>query len=441
MFPETELDRRLRLGLEATGHGQATEVQQAVLTPALAGRDVLVSAATGSGKTLAYLVPAAQRILAAEGRAKSGALLLVLTPTRELARQVASVCTALTEKSPLRVEVITGGAEQKYQRAQLRRDPEVVVGTPGRLLEMCQKKALDLSALSTLVIDEADRMLDLGMQEEVLAILEHLPAAKPQVMLLSATLKHRGLSAVIKHALNDPAEVRIGPRRRAHSNIQHQRILADHEAHKEELLLALAGDERYRKILVFTNKRVRSEKLAGNLRAAGLRSAALHGEMSTEDRKRVVNQLREGALRVVCASDVAARGLDIDGIDLVINFDVPTSGDDYLHRSGRTGRGSAEGVAISLVQAREWNLMASIQRYLGETFELLALPGLKARYAGPRKVKGSGKAAGKKKKATPGKKSAAGKKAATKSRRKPAGIGGTKPSGGAGDGFAPLKRR
>jgi len=213
--------------------------------------------------------------------------------------------------------------------------------------------------------------------------------------MLSATLQHKGLGGVARELLKDPQEVAIGQVRQPHSNIFHQRILADSQEHKDKLLIALLRAGGYKRALVFANKRIGAKRLAGLLDYHKLRSDCLHGEMSTEDRKQVMTRFNDDKLDVLCASDVAARGLDVKDIDLVVNYDLPHSGDDYLHRTGRTGRAGANGLAVSLVSAPEWNLMISIQRYLSLEFEQRKLPGLKARYSGPKKTKSSGKAAGK----------------------------------------------
>jgi ATP-dependent RNA helicase SrmB len=191
VFEELPLDRHLRLGIDALALTAATEVQKLVVPTALRGVDLLVSAETGSGKTLAYLIPLAQKILAAPGTRQPGTLAVILVPTRELARQVLKQCRQLLVMSPLKVQAITGGADFKYQKAQLRKDPEIVVATPGRLLEHCQKRSVDLNGLQTLVLDEADRMLDMGFRDDVVKVAGFCPVGK-QVLLLSATLSHRG---------------------------------------------------------------------------------------------------------------------------------------------------------------------------------------------------------------------------------------------------------
>ena len=397
MFEELQLDRRLRLGLDALALPEPTEVQQQVVPVALQGEDLQVSAETGSGKTLAYLIPIAHHILTAKTGARSGTLALILVPTRELARQVLKHCRQLLEKSPVIAQVITGGADFKYQKSLLRKDPEIVIATPGRMLEHCEKGSAELGSLQTLVLDEADRMLDMGFRDDVTKIAGYC-AADRQVLMLSATPGHRGVKTVAKSLLKEPRIIAVGESRQPHSSIFHQLILADSQEHKDKLLAALLRTGGFQRALIFGNKRTTAVRLANLLRYHDFRCGCLQGDMSTEERKHVMHQFHEGKVDIVCASDVAARGLDVKGIDLVVNYDMPHSGDDYLHRTGRTGRAGAQGLAVSLVTAIEWNLMISIERYLKLEFERRTLPGLKARYAGPKKVKSSGKAAGSKKK-------------------------------------------
>ncbi|QIB66404.1 DEAD/DEAH box helicase [Kineobactrum salinum] len=438
MLEEFDLDRSLQLALAELAYTTATEVQQQLLPPALEGRDLRVSAPTGSGKTLAYLLPLLQRLLTEPLPPSAGILGLVLVPTRELARQVLKECRQLLAKSNLRADAVTGGADFKYQKSLLRKNPEVLVATPGRLLEHCERRSTDLLGLRVLVLDEADRMLEMGFREDVLKIAGFCGSER-QTLMLSATLHSRGLGEISDSLQHEPVTISCGEIRAAHKDIFHQRILADNLAHKDALLLALLADSRGRKQLVFANKRSTAARLAGLLRHHGLRAGCLHGEMSTEERKQVVTLFSQGSVDIVTASDLAARGLDIEGIDTVINYDLPHSGDDYLHRTGRTGRAGAQGLAISLIGASDWNLMISIQRYLKLEMEPRSLPGLKARYAGPKKLKSSGKAAGQKKKSTDAgqvkkKERLRDKKARGRPRRKSA-------DAPANDGFAPLLKK
>ncbi|MFV8820063.1 DEAD/DEAH box helicase [Haliea sp. E17] len=434
MFEDMELDRGLRLGLENLGLETPTPVQAAAVPALIAGSDLRISAQTGSGKTLAYLLPALQRILAEPASRKSGALAVVLVPTRELARQVLKNCRDLAAKTPLNAMALTGGADFKYQKSELRKNPEVIIATPGRLLEHCEKGSADLASVRTLVLDEADRMLDMGFRDEVLQIAAFCPPER-QVVLLSATLNHAGLGSVAQALLQQPQTINIDPPRSASEGIRHQHILADSPSHKDALLAALLQQQEFRRALVFANQRSIAERLANQLAGGELKTACLHGELTTEERKAVMTRFRDGRIQVLCASDLAARGLDVPDIDLVVNYDLPRSGDDYLHRTGRTGRAGAQGLAISLVGANEWNLMISIQRYLKLELERSAVPGLKARYQGPGKVKSSGKAVGPKKKKTD--KTAAAKK---KQRARDQKSRGKHRANVSADGFAPLTR-
>lgn len=399
LFADLPLDRRLHLGLESMELTKPTEVQKAVIPAALAGGDLMISAETGSGKTLAYLIPLVQSLLDGSNQRGVGTLALVIVPTRELARQVLKQCRKLTAKAPVSVQGISGGADFKYQRAIFRKDPEIIIATPGRLLEHCEKGSADLSSVRTLVLDEADRVLDMGFRDDVLKINQFCPSGK-QVLMLSATLKHKGLGGVAGELLEQPETISIGQVRQPHSSITHQMILADSPQHKDKLLIALLQKGGFERALVFSNKRATAQRLAGLLAYHKLRCATLHGEMSTEERKLVMSRFADGKLDIVSASDLAARGLDIESIDLVVNYELPRKGDDYLHRTGRTGRAGATGVAVSLVGHSEWNLMTSIQRYLKLDVEKRSLPGLKAKYNGPKAIKSSGKAAGSKKKRT-----------------------------------------
>ena len=237
-------------------------------------------------------------------------------------------------------------------------------------------------------------MLDLGFAEDVLAIIGHTNPAR-QSLLFSATLHHRGLAAITDQLLRDPRVLVINPVREGHPDITHQVILSDDTEHKQAQLLWLLQNEPAEKVLVFTNTRERAIALGPLLVGQGQRSVVLHGELDQRERNRVMGLVHGGQVRILIATDVAARGLDIPGVQLVVNFELARSGDDYLHRTGRTGRAGEKGLAIALVGPKEWNLMESIERYLGLEFQARAIPGLKAAFSGPGKPKGPRKSASK----------------------------------------------
>ncbi len=390
-FTEFHLPEPLLRGLDKAGLDTPTPVQAQVIPLVQEGLDLLVSAATGSGKTAAFLLPMMQHFLD-HPAPRSATRALILVPTRELARQIHIHFMSLASFTRLSTGVIMGGERRDRQIATLRRNPDILVATPGRLLEYIDSGTgvADLADLEYLVLDEADRMLDLGFADDVLAIIERTNPAR-QSLLFSATLNHRGLGAMTDGLLRNPRVVVVNPVREQHPDISHQVILSDDTGHKQRQLLWLLQNEPAAKTLVFVNTRERTTGLCGFLQGQGQRVGALHGELDQRERNRIMGLLHGGQISVLIATDVAARGLDIPGLDLVVNFELARSGDDYLHRTGRTGRAGEKGRAIALVGAKEWNRMESIERYLNLSFEVRAIPGLKADFTGPTKRKGPSK--------------------------------------------------
>ncbi|MBN2886845.1 MAG: DEAD/DEAH box helicase [Chromatiaceae bacterium] len=384
-FDALSLSEPLLRALAKIGHHQPTPVQAAAIPAALAGRDLLVSAATGSGKTAAFLLPSLQRLLDSEAPPQ-GVRALVLTPTRELARQIHDTFLQLASYTRLTAEAITGGESRAHQISALRRNPDLLIATPGRLREFLDSGQADLRALQILILDEADRMLDMGFAEEVLDIIGRTNPER-QTLLFSATLEHRSLARLIGPCLRDPERIALDAVRVQHPNIRHQVLLSDDPEHKRRQLSWLLEQESFEKALIFTNTRDSANQLGEALRAAGQRVAVLHGELDQRERKRVMGLFQRGEVRALIATDLAARGLDIAGVERVFNLEVARTGEDYLHRSGRTGRAGQEGVSILLVGPSEWNRLESIGRYLGLNFEWRAIEGLKARFKGPAKKK------------------------------------------------------
>ena len=380
-FAEFDLDNGLLKGLEKLGLKTPTPVQEQVIPAVLTGKDIQASARTGSGKSAAFMLPLLQ-LMIAKPAPRTATRCLVLSPTRELAMQLDKHCRDLSRFTDIDSLVIVGGEGFKEQQARLRKNPEVVIGTPGRLLEHVQKGSLELDDLEFLVLDEADRILDMGFRDDVMAIVERCNA-KRQTLLLSATLEHQGIGNISREVQRSPQKISIDSHRSAHSNIRQEIILADDPGHKQQLCNWLLANEEYGKALVFTNTRVHAEELAVFLIRQGQRAACLHGEMLPDERKRVMHLYRDGKVKVLVATDLAARGLDVPEISLVINYALARSGDEYVHRIGRTGRADATGVAISLVSPQEWNRMESISRYLAVTFTQREVSELPARFKGP----------------------------------------------------------
>ncbi|WP_107320806.1 DEAD/DEAH box helicase [Pseudomonas paraeruginosa] len=438
LFSQFPLHERLLKALDSLSFSEPTPVQAAAIPQALEGRDLRVTAQTGSGKTAAFLLPLLNRLLAEE-KPRSLARALILLPTRELAQQTLKEVERFAQFTFIKSCLITGGEDFKVQGARLRKNPEIVIGTPGRLLEQRNAGNLPLQDIEVLVLDEADadRMLDMGFADDVLALANACPAER-QTLLFSATHSGAGLNKVIAEVLREPQVLRLNQVGELNENVRQQVITADDVAHKEQLLQWLLGNETYTKAIVFTNTRVSADRLTGRLIANQHKVFVLHGEKDQKDRKLAIERLKQGAVKILVATDVAARGLDVEGLDLVINFDMPRSGDEYVHRIGRTGRAGAEGLAISLICHNDWNLMSSVERYLKQHFERRNIKELKAAYQGPKKLKASGKAAGSKKKKQD-RKGAAAKPAA---RRKPAARPKAGPSAVvSADGMAPLRRK
>lgn len=439
MFTELALHDRLLKALAELSFDQPTAVQSAAIPPAIAGEDLYVIAQTGSGKTAAYVLPILHRLMNDDSQPLAPRA-LILSPTRELAQQIHKDIQALARFTFLKAELVVGGEGFKVQAARLRKNPDIVVATPGRALEQLKASGLDLSCVQTLVIDEADRMLDMGFSEDVLTIASACPEQR-QTMLFSATTGSAGLKHIIKQVLREPRWLELDSAREDTPAIRQQVIPVDDNTHREALLKWLLLNEGAGKAIVFTNTRAMADRLGGVLRSVkGLRVHVLHGEKDQKDRKQAIERFKQGGDGVLVATDVAARGLDIRELDLVINFDMPRSGDDYLHRVGRTGRAGAEGVAISLVSAHEWNLMSSIERYLRRHFERRIIKELAGSFRGPKKVKASGKPVGPKKKKDDKKKIKRPKTAKPAAKHKPAAPRGQLVPGSS-DGMAPPKRR
>ena len=370
-FAELGLAPRLLDAVTAAGYTRPTPVQREAIPLALQGHDLLVSSQTGSGKTAAFMLPCLHRLILAGPSRRPR--VLVLTPTRELAQQVSSAALDLAGRRGPRVAVLVGGASYAVQLKQLRGPLDIVVATPGRLMDHLQRGKLDLSGIDTLVLDEADRMLDMGFIDDIEAVVARLPAAR-QTLLFSATLD--GVVGTLAARVTRQAR-RIEIARTLQAPKIEQRLLfADGHDHKLRLLDHLLSDSTLRQAVVFTATKAGAEDLAGRLRDQGHAVQALHGDMSQGARNRALRALREGRARILVATDVAARGLDVPGLSHVVNFDLPMQAEDYVHRIGRTGRAGRAGQAYTLAYLRERGKVKGIERFIGSTIPVATLPGL-----------------------------------------------------------------
>ncbi len=370
-FAELGLAPRLLEAVTAAGFTHPTPVQREAIPLALQGHDLLVSSQTGSGKTAAFMLPCLHRLILAGPSRRPR--VLVLTPTRELAQQVSSAALDLAGRRGPRVAVLVGGAPYAVQLKQLRGPLDIVVATPGRLMDHLQRGKLDLSGIDTLVLDEADRMLDMGFIDDIDAVVARLPAAR-QTLLFSATLD--GVVGTLAARVTRAAQHIEIARTLQAPKIEQRLLFADGHDHKLRLLDHLLSDSTLRQAVVFTATKAGAEDLAGRLEDQGHAVQALHGDMTQGARNRALRALREGRARILVATDVAARGLDVPGISHVVNFDLPMQAEDYVHRIGRTGRAGRAGQAYTLAYLRERGKVKGIERFTGSTIPVATLPGL-----------------------------------------------------------------
>jgi superfamily II DNA/RNA helicase len=353
--------------LAALGYKDPTPVQSQAIPAVLAGRDVMAAAQTGTGKTAAFALPLLQRLVMDGGQVASNATrALVLVPTRELAEQVHESVRAYGAGLPLRTMVAYGGVAINPQMMKLRRGVDLLVATPGRLLDLHDKNALKFSQVQTLVLDEADRMLDLGFARELDVILAALPK-KRQTLLFSATFSDpiRALAAKLLH---DPVSIEASPRNTTVKAIRQWVVPVD-KKRKLELFIHLLKQHGWSQVLAFAKTRKGVDELVGLLAAKRIDADSIHGDKPQPARLRALDRFKAGEVRVLVATDVAARGLDIEELPVVVNFDLPIVAEDYVHRTGRTGRAGASGEAVSLVCADEVQQLAAIEQLTGQALK------------------------------------------------------------------------
>lgn len=368
-FSDLGLAPPLLHALEQLGYEEPTPIQRIAIPPLLEGRDLLGLAATGTGKTAAFALPLLQRV----GKGSGLATALILVPTRELAVQVAQAVHRYGRELSIEVLPIYGGQAFRQQLRVLKRGVDVVVATPGRALDHIRRGTLDLSQVEAMVLDEADEMLDMGFADDIDEILAAVPTER-QTLLFSATLSPR-IAQVARRHLNDPVEVRIGEEESGDAGPRvAQRAYLVRRPHKTAALGRVLDLEAPDAALVFCRTRNDVDELVEALNARGYRAEAMHGGMSQDERERVMRKLRGGAVDLLVATDVAARGLDVSHLTHVINYEVPNAPRSYVHRIGRVGRAGREGVAITLVDPREHALLRNIERLTKQKIAVEALP-------------------------------------------------------------------
>ncbi|SEF72554.1 ATP-dependent RNA helicase SrmB [Vibrio hangzhouensis] len=380
-FAELDLDPTLLEAIEEMGFSRPTEVQAQAIPQALDAKDILASAPTGTGKTASFAIPAIQYLLDFPRKKAGPARILVLTPTRELAMQVAEQTRALAKYSRLKVATITGGVTYDSHAETLAQTQDIVVATPGRLMEYIESERFDCRAIEWLVLDEADRMLDMGFGPTV----DRLSAEcrwRKQTLLFSATLEGRGVEGFTADLLNEPAEIDAEPSLRERKKITQWYHRADSAEHKLALLKHILSEQAQRTI-VFVKTRERLAELRQQLDSAQIPCSWIQGEMPQDRRNNAISRFREGSVNILLATDIAARGIDLPDVSHVINYDLPRSADVYLHRIGRTARAGKKGIAISLVEAHDQPMMDRVGRYTKELIKERFIEGMRPTHKKP----------------------------------------------------------
>jgi len=371
LFNQLGLSAELLRAVERQGYREATPIQREAIPHILEGRDILASAQTGTGKTAGFTLPLLQRLQhTSSGKRRVRALVLV--PTRELAAQVSESVRNYGCHLPLRSMQIFGGVSIRPQITQLREGVDIVVATPGRLLDHAQQGTIDLSAIEILVLDEADRMLDMGFIRDIRRIIKLIPRER-QNLLFSATFS-KEIRALAANLLHNPAEVQVAPRNATVEKVS-QLVHPVDKRRKRELLSHRIGKDNWRQVLVFTRTKHGANRLAQQLSDDGLHAVAIHGNKSQGARTKALKDFKAGKVRILVATDIAARGLDIDKLPHVVNYELPNVPEDYVHRIGRTARAGLDGHAVSLVCVDEQKLLHDIERLLKREIRKEIIPG------------------------------------------------------------------
>ena len=378
-FESLNLHPAILRAIEEAGYTNPTPIQAQAIPEVIAGRDLLASAQTGTGKTAAFTLPALN-LLATPHESKSrGPRILVLVPTRELAAQVNDSARKYGKYIRARTVSIVGGMPYPLQNKLLSQPLDILVATPGRFIDHLERGRIDTSRLQMLILDEADRMLDMGFMPDVERICEALPAER-QTLLFSATLDGN-IGRIARDILKNPKTIEIAQQKEKHANIEQRLHFVDDMTHKNKLLEHLLIAPEVNQTIIFTSTKRHADVLAEDLYAAGHKTAALHGDMTQGARNRTLTKLRHGDVKVLVATDVAARGIDVAGISHVINYDLPKFAEDYVHRIGRTGRAGATGVAISFASNMDRHLLRKIEQFTGQRMEPAVIEGFEPKRA------------------------------------------------------------
>jgi superfamily II DNA/RNA helicase len=373
-FEELNLNANILKAISTCGYTTPTPIQEKAIPLVMAGNDLIATAQTGTGKTAAFVLPALERLTAAPKLQGKGPRVLVLTPTRELAAQVMDAARTYSRGTKLRSGSILGGMPYREQLRLLSAPVDIIVATPGRFLDHLERGSVRLDRLEMLILDEADRMLDMGFSEDMEKIVNAAPSER-QTLMFTATMDNT-VARLAEKMLRNPQRVELAVRTSSHELIEQRLHVADNLNHKKELLRHLINDEGLKRAIIFSATKRDADDLAKELSRSGHPAAALHGDMSQMARNKTIEGMRRGRIRLLVATDVAARGLDVNGISHVINFDLPRFAEDYVHRIGRTGRAGASGIAISFVSSSELSYLERIERFIGKKLPEQNIDGL-----------------------------------------------------------------
>ncbi|AWD32744.1 ATP-dependent RNA helicase RhlE [Candidatus Kinetoplastibacterium sorsogonicusi] len=375
-FKSLGLHKDILSALQKIGFNEPTAIQKETIPFAISGKDIIASAETGSGKTAAFILPSLHMLATQPGtNIINNAKILVLTPTRELAVQIAKMTAIYAHFLPnIKIATIVGGVSYKIQTKTLSKKVDIIIATPGRLIDQIQNGKLKLDSIQLLILDEADRMLDMGFIDDINHIINCIPK-NHQTLFFSATLG-RDVERLSAKMLNNPVKISLTNNKHQHNNITQKLMYADNESHKIKILEYILNNSNVDQAIIFTSTKKGADILSNLLFSNGFSSKSLHGDMNQKQRTNTISQLQRGKIKILVATDVAARGIDIENISHAINFDVPMQVDDYIHRIGRTGRAGKKGIALTIAIHNEYHKIKDIEHHIGKQINSETITGL-----------------------------------------------------------------
>lgn len=382
LIEDLPIDRRLITSVSHLGFTETTQIQAQAVPVAVSGKDLLASSKTGSGKTLAYLLPAMQRVLKNRALTRRDPRVLILTPTRELAKQVYAQLRLLVSNTSVKSILVLGGENFNDQVKAIDKSPHFIVGTPGRIVDHIKKGLLHLPSLELLILDEADRMLDLGFSEQLTAINQAANHRLRQTLMFSATLGHAEVNEFAGHLLKAPIRIAIGEENQQHSEITQRFYLADNLNQKEKLLFHFLKEEKINQAIIFTATRADTERLSAILVEKGMQAVALHGDLIQSNRNKIMDTFSRGKEKILVTTDIASRGLDLIHVSHVFNFDIPKHTEEYIHRIGRTGRAGELGDAISIIGPKDWDNFKKVESFVAQKLTFDKVDGINPKFKG-----------------------------------------------------------